>query len=500
MFRFERFTFPIFLGVLFIYLLLPTKNYYWDGIGLAYAIENPGYEPLLHQNHLLYGPLGYAAWRATQTLLPGVRALDLLQVINSLFGAAAVAVFYRILLGAFRSSYVAAWLSLALAFSATWWKFSTDVDSYIPSIFFVLVALLLASRQKETVTILPGCVHACAMLLHQLAVFFTPVLIFVLWQKETNRTVRQKIVAIAQYGLTAAAVTMGVYAAAFAVRFGTFQLVSFLRWMTSYSQDVVLSSDIWKNAVTSLAGHVKLVLGGRLPLIRAVWNPFLVLTTATLTALTTLLVVRLRRGLKLDLKNRYPDVVRMMIVWIAVYVIFLLVWLPHNTFYRLFYLPALLMLAGTLVPAAPQRRYRLALAVAVLFFWNLGFHIYPYAQLISNPTLEMAQTLRKTWPEGTVVYWNVYGSDNRTIQYFNPQVRWKELWDRVWIRDVEQAKDTAYAGGNSFWFDLPALERFAAEDQEFRAWLTKCCRLDSAHELTLGNGRIGFVQLMPRSF
>jgi hypothetical protein len=64
---------------------------------------------------------------ASRAVFPRVQALDLLQIINAFFGAATVAVFYRALLYIFDSSYLAACLSLALAFSATWWKFSTGI-------------------------------------------------------------------------------------------------------------------------------------------------------------------------------------------------------------------------------------------------------------------------------------------------------------------------------------------------------------------------------------
>jgi len=495
---FRRSTFFIFAGVLFIYLVLPTKNYYWDGIGLSNAIEHSETQPLLHQNHLLYGPLGFAAWRTAQILLPGVRALGLLQVINSFFGAAAVAVFYRVLLRTFGSSYIAACLSLALAFSATWWKFSTDVDSYIPSIFFVLLALLLVSPGKTTRTVILGCVHACAMLLHQLAVFFAPVLILALWQKEPNQTPRQKTVAILQYSITAGLITIGFYTAAFAAQSETFHAMSLFRWLTSYSQEAGFSFSIWRNLATSIAGQVKLVLGGRLPLVREVWNPFLALTTATLVALATLLVIRLRRS-RVHVQNGYPGIARMMLVWISIYAAFLLFWLPYNTFYRLFYLPALLVLPATFIPVARERRYHLALAVAVLFLWNLGFHIYPYAQAVANPTLEISDRLQKSWPAGTVVYWDVHAADNRTIQYFNPQVKWKELWERAWIGDIEQTMGAAHASGKSLWFDLAALDRFTSEDQQFGTWLKTNCELGPRREFTDGSHKIGFVQLIPRN-
>src|SRR5213594_400682 len=131
----------IYSAVLLMYLSLRTVNYYWDGISFAYDIEHADRSRLLHPNHLLYSPVGYVVWSETNKVIPGVRALDVLQILNALFGSAAVAIFYRLLLSQFQSRYIAACLSLILAFSATWWKFSTDANSYIPSVFFLLTAL-----------------------------------------------------------------------------------------------------------------------------------------------------------------------------------------------------------------------------------------------------------------------------------------------------------------------------------------------------------------------
>jgi hypothetical protein len=496
----------IFLAVLSVYVSLRTMNYYWDGIGISYDIEHADAKSLslFHQNHLLYGPLGEAAWRAAVRIVPGARSLDTLQVLNAIFGAAAVAVFFRALLSTFRSTYVALCLALGLAFSATWWKFSTDADSYIPSAFFVIVALFAALPGKRARPVMLGCIHAFGMLLHQLAALFAPVLILALWHQQAKQTRPRRVAGIARYAFTAAAITISFYSAAFAAISPTFSFPEVLRWVTSYSNDVSFSFTLGKNLVTSVAGNMKLFLGGRLPLIWTVWNPRTALTAAALIGLTAVLLMRLRTSdtLKIDDPASYAaraGLVRMSILWVGIYCAFLLVWLPHNTFYRLFYLPALLLLAGTFLASTPERRFRLACAVAVMFLWNLGFHIYPYAQAQSNGALQMARTMQNIWPAGTFVYWDVHAADNRTIQYFNTSVRWKELWDRAWISDIQQTVDQANAQRKSLWFDLRALERFAATDPEFQAWLAGRCRLGPRQEFNNSDHKTAFVELACQS-
>ncbi len=77
-------------AVLLIYLLFPTKNYYWDGVDFAYDIEraSAALDPaLIHANHLLYSPLGRLAYELSRALGFEARALEVLQVKNCLLSA-----------------------------------------------------------------------------------------------------------------------------------------------------------------------------------------------------------------------------------------------------------------------------------------------------------------------------------------------------------------------------------------------------------------------------
>jgi hypothetical protein len=60
--------------------------------------------------------------------------------------------------------------------------------------------------------------------------------------------------------------------------------------------------------------------------------------------------------------------------------VFLFFWLPQNTFYRLFYLPALILLFGLLLAARPHRISRtLAVFVIAVALANFLFMIYPFS-------------------------------------------------------------------------------------------------------------------------
>src|SRR5258708_36629526 len=136
----------ISLGILLVYLLLPTRNYYWDGISFAQAIEDaPGFSASLnHPNHLIYTAAGYLDYHLVHALGLPARSLTVLRVTNSILSAAAAYLFCDILLAVFAASsgaqYWSPILTLALSFSATWWRFSTGANAYIPSVLRLLAA------------------------------------------------------------------------------------------------------------------------------------------------------------------------------------------------------------------------------------------------------------------------------------------------------------------------------------------------------------------------
>ena len=133
-----------------VYLLLPTRNYYWDGVAFAINVEKQlPLRDTLHPNHLIY--TAAYVWLYHAALLIGLktRALFLMQFVNSLLAGASVALVYRALRRRTIRTDGAIAGALAFAFAATWWKFSTDADAYIPSIFLIVVRERPARNQAQ---------------------------------------------------------------------------------------------------------------------------------------------------------------------------------------------------------------------------------------------------------------------------------------------------------------------------------------------------------------
>ena len=488
----------LFAAVALLYLAFPTQNYYWDGVFFAQIIEeDPGGLWYLHPNHLLYNPLGRMLWLGANALGANVRALTVLQILSSLTGAAAVAVLFCVLLELEISAYSAFCLSAAFAVSATWWKFATDANSYIPSILLLLLCLQALVRREGARFTLAGLIHAGAMLLHELAILFYPAGVWIVWEKTNGRPRSERFRAIGAYTLAAALPTAVTYVLAFAVRHDAFSPGEFLSWVASSSPDATFSFTMGKNFLTSLVGHVRLFVGGNLRTVLQQRSP--VSGVAAMGVVVTLLIL-LRRFVQRPPKlAAAPDALWRLfpafLAWWAAYALFLLVWLPHNTFYRLFYLPALFLLAAGLVQGAKTKYNRLALCVATLFLANFGFYIYPQSRPGTNPAVAIAQEMRGVWKPGEVVYWDVYVADNRTIRYFSPQVEWKELWGRAYINLLEDS----FAHSKGLWFDSVALEDFRRRDPEFAAWLNEHIRIEETFEFPVGGRVMGFAKLAKKA-
>jgi hypothetical protein len=487
----------LFVAVSLLYLSFPTQNYYWDGVFFAQIIEeDPGGLWYLHPNHLLYNPLGRTLWLGMNAVGMNVRALSALQILSSVTGAAAVAVLFCALLELKISFYSALCLSCAFAFSATWWRFATDAASYVPSIFLLMLCVLLLVRKEQISPLLTGLIHSGAMLMHQLAIFFYPAAVMALWSQMAGRPKRERLNGIVVYTLAAALPTVLTYALAFAARNDQWTPGKFMGWVASYAPDASFSFSLGKNLVTSIVGHVKLVFGGNMRLVTE--QRSLVSVVAAVALGATLLILIRRFAQKLPKAAVVPERLRRLFPWLVVwwgaYVLFLLVWLPHNTFYRLFYLPALVLMAAGFVDGPKTRYNRLALSVAVLFLVNFGFSIYPQSRPGTNPSVEIAQQMRGVWKPGDVVYWDVYAADNRTIRYFSPEVQWRELWGRAYINLLEDS----FGQFNGLWFDSVALAEFRGRDPDFAAWLTDNIRIEESYEFPVGGHVVGFSKLVKK--
>ena len=476
----------VWLVPLAIYLALPTREFYWDGVAFAIRIEKAAFNPRLifHPNHLLYEALGYKLYTLLGQIGFPVRALFLLQALNSVAASLCVLVLYLALTETSLPRFGSLSLALLFAFSGTWWRFAADADAYVFSIFFLLLAWsVMAPSRLRPARFRPlaaGLLQSLSMLFHELGVFFYPAAAMCLWQ-QPGPSLRRRLAGIVEYTAAAALPTLAVYTYVYCtyVVNSAERSPGFLEWITDHSQDASFSFKLARNAALTLLGTVRLFFTGQIRLagagpVELTGLALLGIVTAFLAAgwrrPATVVAALLSRETAEKLRARAP-----LLAWIGAYLAFLFFWLPQNTFYRLFYLPPLILLAGALLespldndqrergtPASLSTRHNWrgsyqALAVAAVFLWNFSFSVYPRAQTANNPVLGFALQQQPAWPAGTGVAFRRFDSDLWTICYFNPQASWIGLGPSD-LATLDRYRDQLGRDGRGLWIDGSAFD------------------------------------------
>lgn len=485
----------LFIAIALIYLLFPTRVYYWDGIAFAQAIEDaPSLTPsLVHPNHLIYNFAGYLFYKLLRWLGAEMRAVTALQILNSLLSAACARVLFSILFDTLRSFYFAVCLTLLFAFSATWWKFSTDANAYIPSVLFLLIAFYLVLPNQKARPLLLAVTFFMSLAFHQLAVVMWPVLALGVYLQDGGLSIKRRMLNAFYFSAVAGVLIAATYAYLFYLASGTFDLQRLLTWTASYSPDADTRFDFWSNLQYSLRGQVRLFFGGRFNLLKGLMNPALIVAIAVLVVAVALVLFHALRSLatailvgrrpKLRLETRQKTVLLLSLSWVFFYLVFLFFWLPQNTFYRLFYLPGVVLLLGLLLSAAQTRAPKprtLATFVVAVALANFLFLIYPFSHVEKYPPLAFALQMNREWPAGTVIYYGAHNQDAGLIRYFNPTTQWKQL---------SESPDTV---GDTAWLETTAIDQISSTPAGAQ-WLKTHTR--SIKELNDGAHRIRFIQL-----
>lgn len=502
------------LGVLAVYLLFPTRNYYWDGIDFALNIERSQglSRTLIHPHHLLYNVFGYYVYHAFDALGSQTRAVHALQAANAILSALSALLFYRFLRRTLRSTFLCSALTLLFSFSATWWKYSTDADSYVPSVLCLLVCLNLLFAVRGPRPFLVALAHSTAMFMHQLAVFFYPVVVLGLLLNGGGLTLKRRLILILKYSVAASSITLAVNYYCFNLQTGAHGLTNFGAWLTSYvqgEQAYSLGFDLRKAVVHAFRGHARLVFEGRFNWLEGLLTPPVLILLVVLAALAAALLYQSLRGFRSavssfksaePLDERVKPVAAACALWACVYFVFLCFWYPYFTPYRVFYLPALIFLIGVaavrydLVHTRRRRRFAAMFVVAAALS-NFLFFIYPLSHAEKTPPVALALRMGETWPAGTVVFYARPNADDELFRYFNPATDWRNLGPASCAPSDDELR-AIYGRGGAAWLDASALDRLRSSLEGSR-WLSEHGAEGRRVELVNNAYRIVFVQIVP---
>jgi hypothetical protein len=484
------------LIALLVYLAIPTRNYYWDGITFSLDIENAiSVKSLLHPNHLLYSPIGWYVYRA---LGGTIRALYVLQVLNAFFAALAVYFLFGVVAKLSQSIRAAITLTGLFAFAGIWWRFSTDADAYILSVLLLIIGadLLITSRPSRPIPV--ALLHIMAMLVHELAFLFVLPAAYWIWRHSAEgESQLARLRRTMAYACTAGFSTLAIYVAVFCWRFGSFSFPGFFAFLTSHATGSGFSFSAIRNSWLTIRSWAQVFLAGKASLVRySDWTTrFLI--AVVLVSLFFLLKTALscyRKRISIRIYDR--EVFRFATCWLAVYAVFLFFWMPENSFYKLFAWPAFILLLTSCWKSdrdrAPSGKpdFGSLLIAATVFcaLFNLSFAIVPYSRTSSNPALSFALRMSQTFKPGTVIYYDNFLVEDSFVRYFNPQTQWKRLETTTSIdQDLQSAA--------SVWLDPTAIRVLSTGDPDWYRRRTAGGRIE---EFAGSKGPLRFVQLTPQ--
>ena len=164
-----------------VYVVFLCKMFYFDGLMYAGIVEakDPGWENrLAWANHLSYNYYGHFFWKMFNSVGLKVNGYTALEIMNSMFSALTVGIFFLFLRKLSVKKYLAAVFSFLLAFSYAFWYRAVDAQVYPPSIFWLLVSFALiwsfTQRRSGVKLLLFSVTTGLAILAHQGNIFFIP--------------------------------------------------------------------------------------------------------------------------------------------------------------------------------------------------------------------------------------------------------------------------------------------------------------------------------------
>ena len=397
----------LIVTTLALLLYLPFRSIQWDlnGIIEAQAIDSGG-EGLVSPNHLLYRPLGLAAFTLFRSAGYGGHSVVILQYITGIMAAIGIGLFWKWIKNLTGNVLVASLACVLLATAWSQWKFSTDVYYITPAaamVAFVLVIMSSPSPLTSSAIIKLGVFVALAILFWQANIFLIPIVaLYLLWirradsQKESWANVSLfMMIVIVIVGLT--------YLAAGTLVHHSSNIQDFTGWILSHSSEGTISlwgkwsADRFPSAAGSaIASFIPVWEGlGLRDLLRGNFNFAKLLAQLSLVAfvflcLVTLIgIVRRRVALKLIL----PYLLLLGLAY-CVYALFIVWWDPYEP--KWFVIPNLFLVTMLAlvwnISFNNRSRYVMIAGACIMIIAvaNFTYTIKPL-HLYSNPKIRLAQ-------------------------------------------------------------------------------------------------------------
>lgn len=421
-------------------------QYNFDGTVFAFRVEKAvvagGVWELFHPRHLLYEPLGYLVYKSAYLLGTGLRSIIWLEMLDALFGALAVALFHRLMLGICCDRVISAGACMCLAFSFGFWFFSVEPEVYVPGVFFLLLCFWLllwcikSGRGRVFSAVVLGAASALSAANHVvnglfIIVIFFGLLLYLPGRGDSGGDKKGINLFAAISAVLVFSVILGVLYYVVAANSGLAQETGAARWFLgladprtpygytkSYWFFNARAPGYWLEGMKSLvlaAGSHLLVKG---TLLKCVYYASIVI----IFFMCFLYIIRL-----ILLRGREKGVQPLLWLWFAPYALFSMAWEPRNFEIKLFLLAPFYMLlfSGLKDQGGKGRALRFVplILAGLLFVFNYFGSILPGSDKSSNLDLSRAEfIMENTEPEAVVCLAGVsrgYNIGKIYIPYFS---------------------------------------------------------------------------------
>ncbi|MFH1514279.1 MAG: hypothetical protein ABIG42_02340, partial [bacterium] len=337
-----------------LYLLLPTKMYYIDGVFYAEHLENiPYYVNGFHPHHLLYLPLMHFFYGVLHSILTALKGMTFLLIFSAVSGGITLYLFSLFLRKFGFSTFSRMCGTILLGSSYTYWHHSTDANIYIPAHLLTFIVILLVysdnfmeSRAKQ---ILAGLLLGFAGLIHQISLFAILPLAWLIF----IRTPDKKLQPVLRFVISTLLVLIITYPTVFALYHGDTPATAgnFLRWTGAFARGshyfsfnkehagnfIDTTSRGHTNAFFPLKSLERVLYDKSTGDTPASFRLYRFIHVLTLFSVGIFILVIFNKKDETQKTNN-----KFILFLFMVYYMLTAVFMPENHFYRIFYLPPLI--------------------------------------------------------------------------------------------------------------------------------------------------------------
>ncbi|MBN3039762.1 MAG: DUF2723 domain-containing protein, partial [Candidatus Omnitrophica bacterium] len=190
----------VFLAGCVFLLLFSTRALFLTGDSINYALSAKNGSSLFHPHHLLYNLSIRNFFLLLNKLSMATDIILAAQIHNIFFSTISVLSIFFII-KKLTSSYVLSVLAgMSLLFSLGFWRLSTQIETYIPSLAFLsLMMLTISSKDRMLNTnqlLMIAFLQVLAVLYHQMNILFFIPLIIYFFTFQRNKTKKALIIAV----------------------------------------------------------------------------------------------------------------------------------------------------------------------------------------------------------------------------------------------------------------------------------------------------------------